>query len=79
MRRFTGLKPVFRREFKAYFSSPLGYVYIVDLPGGERFSDAVEGLRPLAGAPSGRSDAVLQLPAMALRGPGAGGGDASVG
>ena len=29
MRRFTGMKPVFRREFKAYFSSPLGYVYIV--------------------------------------------------
>jgi len=29
MSRLTGLRPVFGREFKAYFSSPLGYVFIV--------------------------------------------------
>ncbi len=29
MSRITGIKPVFRREFKAYFSSPLGYVFMV--------------------------------------------------
>ena len=28
-RRFTGLKAVFKREFKGYFSSPLGYIFIV--------------------------------------------------
>ncbi len=27
--RFTGMKAVFKREFKGYFSSPLGYIFIV--------------------------------------------------
>ncbi len=27
--RFTGLRAVFKREFKGYFSSPLGYIFIV--------------------------------------------------
>ncbi len=27
--RFTGLKSIFKREFKGYFSSPLGYIFIV--------------------------------------------------
>lgn len=29
MSRFTGLRAVFKREFKGYFSSPLGYIFIV--------------------------------------------------
>lgn len=29
MTRFTGLKAVFKREFKGYFASPLGYIFIV--------------------------------------------------
>lgn len=29
MSRFTGLKAVFQREFQGYFSSPLGYIFIV--------------------------------------------------
>lgn len=28
-RRFTGLRSIFKREFKGYFSSPLGYIFIV--------------------------------------------------
>ena len=29
MRRWTGLRAVFEREFRGYFSSPLGYIFIV--------------------------------------------------
>ncbi len=29
MRRLTGTRAVFKREFKAYFSSPLGYTFVV--------------------------------------------------
>ena len=29
MRRLTGLQAVFKREFQGYFSSPLGYIFIV--------------------------------------------------
>jgi ABC-2 type transport system permease protein len=29
MSRLTGLKAVFRREFQGYFSSPLGYIFVV--------------------------------------------------
>jgi ABC-2 type transport system permease protein len=29
MKRFAGLKAVFKREFKSYFSSPLGYIFVV--------------------------------------------------
>jgi ABC-2 type transport system permease protein len=29
MKRFTGLKAVLMREFKEYFSSPLGYIFVV--------------------------------------------------
>jgi ABC-2 type transport system permease protein len=29
MRRFTGLQAVFKREFRGYFSSPLGYIFVV--------------------------------------------------
>ena len=29
MMNFTGFKPVFKREFKGYFASPLGYIFVV--------------------------------------------------
>ncbi len=29
MKRFTGLKAVFKREFQGYFFSPLGYIFVV--------------------------------------------------
>ncbi len=29
MMNFTGFKPVFTREFKGYFASPLGYIFVV--------------------------------------------------
>jgi len=29
MINFTGFKPVFKREFKGYFASPLGYIFVV--------------------------------------------------
>lgn len=28
-KRFTGLRAIFKREFKGYFASPLGYIFIV--------------------------------------------------
>lgn len=27
--KFTGLKSIFKREFKGYFASPLGYIFVV--------------------------------------------------
>ena len=29
MRRLTGMKAIFKREFQGYFSSPLGYIFVV--------------------------------------------------